>query len=56
VRFKDVEQEVFAVQVLPGIRFPDVINDNRALLADTFVLPDQSLGQVPESLRQSPTA
>src|SRR5436305_14178915 len=27
VTFEDAVQEVFAVQVLPGVRFPDLIND-----------------------------
>jgi hypothetical protein len=51
VKFEDAVQEVFAVQVLPGVRFPDLINDQEALLADSFVLPDRALGQVPEALR-----
>ena len=32
VKFEDAVQEIFAVQALPGVRFPDVINDDRALL------------------------
>jgi uncharacterized protein (TIGR03032 family) len=55
VKFEDAVQEVFAVQVLPGIRFPDVINDNPSLLADSFVLPERALGQVPEALRRGAT-
>jgi uncharacterized protein (TIGR03032 family) len=39
VKFEDAVQEVFAVQVLHGIRFPEVINEDPRLLADTFVLP-----------------
>jgi uncharacterized protein (TIGR03032 family) len=50
VKFEDAVQEIFAVQVLPA-RFPDVINDNTALIADTFVLPDQALGEVTPALR-----
>ena len=37
MQFKDAVQEVFAVQVLPGIRFPDIINDNEELLAGSYV-------------------
>jgi uncharacterized protein (TIGR03032 family) len=55
VKFEDAVQEVFAVQVLPGVRFPDVIPDDRQLLADTFVLPDEALQAVPEGLRQLTT-
>jgi uncharacterized protein (TIGR03032 family) len=51
VKFEDAVQEIFAVEVLPNIRYPDVITDNRELLASSFVLPDDALAQVPESLR-----
>jgi uncharacterized protein (TIGR03032 family) len=50
LKFEDAVQEIFAVQVLPA-RFPDIINDNPALIADTFVLPDQALGEVTPALR-----
>jgi hypothetical protein len=56
VNFEKAVQEVFAVLVLSGIRYSDVINDNPALLADTSVMPDQFLGQLPESLLRSATA
>jgi uncharacterized protein (TIGR03032 family) len=52
VKFEDAVQEIFAVQVLPGARFPDLINDNNALIADSFVLPDEVLGIVPAPLRR----
>jgi uncharacterized protein (TIGR03032 family) len=52
VRFEDGGvQEIFAVQVLPGVRFPELINDNHELLAGSFVLPDDALDAVPEGLR-----
>jgi uncharacterized protein (TIGR03032 family) len=52
VRFEDGGvQEIFAVQVLPGVRFPELINDNAELLAGSFVLPDEALAAVPEGLR-----
>ena len=51
LKFEDAVQEIFAVQVLPG-RYPDVINDNPALIADTFVLPDEALGDVTPALRE----
>jgi uncharacterized protein (TIGR03032 family) len=38
VRFEDAVQEIFAVQVLPRIRYPDLINDNNEILANSFVL------------------
>jgi uncharacterized protein (TIGR03032 family) len=52
VKFEDAVQEVFAVQVLRGVRFPELINDNNALIADSFVLPDEALGSVPAPLRR----
>jgi uncharacterized protein (TIGR03032 family) len=51
LRFEDAVQEIFAVQVLPRVRFPDLINDDPKILADSFVLPDDALGQLPEGLR-----
>jgi uncharacterized protein (TIGR03032 family) len=51
VRFEDGGvQEIFAVQVLPGMHFPELINDNVELLAGSFVLPDEALAEVPEGL------
>jgi uncharacterized protein (TIGR03032 family) len=51
VKFEDAVQEIFAVQVLPGVRFPDLINDQPKLLADSFVVPDEALKLVPQPLR-----
>jgi uncharacterized protein (TIGR03032 family) len=52
VRFEDGGvQEIFAVQVLPGVRFPELIHDDAELLAGSFVLPDEDLAAVPEELR-----
>ena len=51
VKFEDAVQEIFAVEVLPGVRYPDVITDNKELLASSFVLPDDALADVPETLR-----
>ena len=51
VKFVDAVQEIFAVQSLRGVRFPELINDIGALIADSFVLPDAALDIVPASLR-----
>lgn len=51
VKFEDAVQEIFAVEVLPNMRYPDVITDNRELLAGSFVLPDDALADVPEAMR-----
>jgi uncharacterized protein (TIGR03032 family) len=53
LRFEDAVQEIFAVQVLPDARFPDLINDDRKILADSFVLADDALSQLPDSLGES---
>jgi Domain of unknown function (DUF4915) len=55
VKFQDAVQEIFAVEVLPQARFPDVVIDNREILAGSFVLPDQALAEV-FVLAPSPTA
>jgi hypothetical protein len=49
VRFEDAVQEIFAVQALPGMLFPDLINDSRELIAGAFVLPNEAFKEVPES-------
>ncbi len=43
LRFEDGVEEIFAVHVLPGVRFPEVIPDNSTLINDSFVLPDKGL-------------
>ncbi|MHC5544490.1 DUF4915 domain-containing protein, partial [Singulisphaera rosea] len=51
LKFEDAVQEVFAVQVLPGVRYPDLINDDPKVLSDTFVLPEAGLASAPASMR-----
>jgi uncharacterized protein (TIGR03032 family) len=51
LRFESAVQEVFAVQILPGKRYPDLINDDAKLLENSFVLPDEALRDVPDPLR-----
>jgi uncharacterized protein (TIGR03032 family) len=51
LRFEDALQEIFAVQVVPGKQYPDLINDDPALLDDSFVLTDEALEAVPAPLR-----
>ena len=51
VKFEDAVQEVFAVQAVP-FRRPDVLNDDAARLADSFVLPDESLAEVAAPFRR----
>jgi uncharacterized protein (TIGR03032 family) len=47
LKFEDALQEVFAVQLLPGRRFPDLINSDPEPLHNSFVLPDEALQAVP---------
>ncbi len=42
LRFEDQLQEIFAVQVLSGRRYPDLINEDQKLLDDSFVLTDEA--------------
>jgi uncharacterized protein (TIGR03032 family) len=53
LKFEDALQEIFAVQVLPGRRYPDLLNypDNEELVSNSFVLPDEALETVPDALR-----
>jgi uncharacterized protein (TIGR03032 family) len=51
LKFEEAVQEIFAVALLPGIRFPDLINDNAELVGSSFVLPDEALRDVPANLR-----
>jgi uncharacterized protein (TIGR03032 family) len=53
LRFEGIVQEIFAVTVLPGIRFPDVINEPGETLDSSFVLPDEALREVPKELLKS---
>jgi uncharacterized protein (TIGR03032 family) len=43
LRFDGAVQEIFAVQLLPGVRVPEVINENDAVIGNSFVLPDAAL-------------
>lgn len=51
LKFEDAVQEVFAVALLPGMRFPELINDDADLIGGSFVLPDEALRDVPAELR-----
>jgi uncharacterized protein (TIGR03032 family) len=51
LRFETAVQEVFAVTVLPGRRFPELINDDEKLLESSFVVPTDCLGDVAATVR-----
>jgi uncharacterized protein (TIGR03032 family) len=43
VRFEDALQEIFDVQLLPGLRFPELEEPESELAAHAFVVPDAAL-------------
>ena len=51
LRFEDAVQEIFAVQLLPGIRFPEIVDWDRDLIASSYALADADLAEVPEEQR-----
>jgi uncharacterized protein (TIGR03032 family) len=54
LRFEDAVQEVFAVQVLPGLRWPEVGPDDPKFLTGSYDLPPEALREVPADLRDMP--
>jgi uncharacterized protein (TIGR03032 family) len=50
VRFEEAVQEIFAVELLRGVRYPDLINHDPELIARSYVLSDDALSLVPEEL------
>jgi uncharacterized protein (TIGR03032 family) len=46
LRFTAGVQEIFAVSVLPGIRFPDVLEPDDATVATAYSLPDAAMKDV----------
>jgi len=50
-RFEDAVQEIFAVEVLLGSQFPDLVNHDVELIGRSYVLGDAALAEVPENLR-----
>lgn len=51
LRFEGGVQEIFAVTLLLGKRFPDLINEDQKLLENSFVVPDEWLPQVADTVR-----
>jgi uncharacterized protein (TIGR03032 family) len=50
VKFLDAVQEIFAVQALEGLRWPEVLSEDQKRIAETFELPDEALENVPIEL------
>ncbi len=51
LRFEGGVQEVFAVTVLPGRRYPELVTDDEALLENSFVVPTDCLDEVAPTVR-----
>jgi uncharacterized protein (TIGR03032 family) len=52
VKFTDAAQEIFAVQALHGLSWPDVLNEDPKRIAESFELSDEAIQQVPPESRQ----
>jgi uncharacterized protein (TIGR03032 family) len=50
-RFEEGVQEIFAIEILPGNVFPELINHDPDIIDKSFVLSDAALVDVPERLR-----
>jgi uncharacterized protein (TIGR03032 family) len=53
VRFEDAVQEIFAVELLIGTRYPDVVNHDAELIGRSYVLSDKALALVPDELSRA---
>ncbi len=51
LRFEEGVQEIFAVQVLPNRRFPELLEFDDPLVRSSYVIPDEALTDVPAALR-----
>jgi uncharacterized protein (TIGR03032 family) len=50
-RFEEAVQEIFAVEVLAGSRFPDLVNHDAELIGRSYILGEEAISQVPADLR-----
>ncbi len=53
LRFEEGVQEIFAVQVLHNMRYPEMLEWGDKRLAHSYVLPDQALRDVPAEMRSA---
>jgi uncharacterized protein (TIGR03032 family) len=51
VKFMDAVQEIFAVQVLRNLSWPEVLSDDPKRIAETYELPNEAMQMVPPELR-----
>jgi uncharacterized protein (TIGR03032 family) len=50
--FESGVDEVFAVQVLADLRYPELLTDDDKVIGSSFVLPDDALAEVPAAARR----
>lgn len=50
LRFEAAVQEIFSVKVLPGIRYPEILEPTDKLVSSSYVVPDDALKDVPTEL------
>jgi uncharacterized protein (TIGR03032 family) len=51
LRFEGIVQELYEVALLPGQRWPEIVEPGAELLETAYVLPDAALEQVPPAVR-----
>ena len=47
VKFEEAVQEIFAVELLTGSNYPDLINHDVDLISRSYVLSEEALADVP---------
>ena len=50
-KFEEGVREIFAVEVMPGLRFPDLVNHDPKIVGASYVLSDEALASVPDDLK-----
>lgn len=50
LKFEDAVQEIFAIKVLPNIRFPELVDWDEELIRNSYVLPNYALADVPSEI------
>jgi hypothetical protein len=46
LRFQSGVREIFAVQILPGMRWPEILTEESPVVVESFLLPDAAMGDV----------
>jgi uncharacterized protein (TIGR03032 family) len=53
LKFNDAVREIFAVQAMNGLRWPEVFSEDPARVSGTYRLPQEALAKVPAYLRKA---